>query len=232
MPATSPVREAFRLGVGAARRNLLPGSVLWVFGIALVVLYYRSETVAGWLNVIGEIKVAHSPWIGMLSTAIFGSVIPWLAQLAFLPPEKRQPLRRLPGFFLFWALQGYQVDVLYRLQDSWFGAGRNFMTIFQKMVVDEFIWVPFLAVPQIVMAYLFIENDASPARFRAALQRRSFLQRGIPLMIANWAVWIPTCSMVYLFPLPLQLPLMNIVLGMWCLIILFFSEDESDETKS
>ncbi len=57
---------------------------------------------------------------------------------------------------------------------------------------------------------------------KAALKQKPFFDRVIPLMIANWVVWIPAVSLIYLFPLPLQLPLMNIILALWCLILTFF----------
>lgn len=226
------IREAVRLGIGAARRNVLPGSVLWLTGIVLVTAYYRLPAVTDFLDQVGIWKVQFSPWLGMISTATFGSLVPWIAQKFLLRDQPALPVHQVILLFLFWAVHGLQVDILYKIQDSIFGSGRDFATIAKKTLVDEFIWVPFLAVPQLVLGYLFIEKDLSPARFRAALQQRSFLSRAIPLMIANWVVWIPTCSLVYLFPLPLQLPLMNLVLGMWCLIILFFASDEPQDSAA
>jgi hypothetical protein len=104
-------------------------------------------------------------------------------------------------------------------------SGGAFMTILKKTLVDEFVWVPFFAVWQLVLGYLLIEKKGSVTEFRAALKRKPFLQRVIPLMIANWVVWIPAVSLIYLFPLPLQLPLMNIVLALWCLILTFFAKN-------
>ena len=76
-----------------------------------------------------------------------------------------------------------------------------------------------------MLGYLLIEKNGSLAEFRASLKRKPFLDRAIPLMIANWVVWIPAVSLIYLFPLPLQLPLMNIILALWCLILTFFAKN-------
>ncbi|MDA7647602.1 hypothetical protein N8661_02030 [Akkermansiaceae bacterium] len=103
-----------------------------------------------------------------------------------------------------------------------FGNEINFQTILKKTLVDEFIWVPFFAVWQLVLGYLIIEKDGSVKEVKAALKQKPFFDRVIPLMIANWVVWIPAVSLIYLFPLPLQLPLMNIILALWCLILTFF----------
>ncbi len=225
MISKSHLREAIRLGLGAARTNLVPGAFLWAVGLILVTLYYQAPAVAAFLDRVGEIKVAYSPWIGMASTAIFGSLVPWAAQAVFRKKEDRTPFRHVPWLMLFWALHGWQIDIFYKIQEWLFGSGKDAWTILQKTFVDEFVWVPFLAVPQLVYGYLFIEKDLSLRETKSALKRRSFFERAIPLMIANWVVWIPAVAVIYLFPLPLQLPLMNLVLGIWCLIITFFAKN-------
>lgn len=219
------LKEVVRLGWGGAKSNLLPGAVLWVAGLALVICYYQVTAVAEVLNRLGEFKLAHSPWFGIISTALFGSLIPWLVQAVFLKGNDKQSFRQVPWLLLFWGFHGWQVDWLYRIQAGLFGNGIDFMTILKKTLVDEFVWVPFLAVWQLVLGYLLIEKNGSWAEFRTALNRKPFLDRVIPLMIANWVVWIPAVSLIYLFPLSLQLPLMNIILALWCLILTFFAKN-------
>jgi len=223
--STNPLREAIRLGLGGAKANIRPGSILWLIGVALVISYYRSPSVSEFLDRIGEFKVAHSPWFSIISTALFGSLIPWLAQAVFLPAERRQPFRQVPLLLIFWGFHGWQVDLLYQGQAAVFGNGLDAKTIICKVLVDELLWVPFLAIPQIVIGYLFIENNLSTAKVRSTLAQKSYLSRMIPLMIANWIVWVPSVTMIYLFPLPLQLPLMNIILTLWCLIVIFFTKN-------
>jgi len=176
------LKETTRLGLAAAKANLLPSSLLWITGIALVALYYNHQPTARFLDEVGVVKMAWAPWFAMISTAVFGSVVPWLAQLLFAAPTDRQKLRHLPWLFLFWAAQGFQIDLLYKFQDRLFGSELTVQTIVSKALVDEFVWVPFLAIPQIVMAYLVIEKDFSRTAIREALQRRSFIARAIPLV--------------------------------------------------
>jgi hypothetical protein len=72
------LREVVRLGWGGAKSNLLPGAVLWVIGLALVISYYQIRPVAEVLDQLGDFKLKSSPWFAILSTALFGSLIPWL----------------------------------------------------------------------------------------------------------------------------------------------------------
>jgi hypothetical protein len=196
-----------------------------VLGSVLVISYYHVEAVAAVLDRVGEMKVAWSPWFAIFSTALFGSLIPWLVQAIFRKSGERQPFRQVPLLLIFWGFHGWQVDWLYRIQAGLFGSGIDAMTILKKTLVDEFIWVPFFAVWQLVLGYLFIEKDCSLVACREALKRKPFLARAIPLMITNWVVWIPAVSLIYLFPLPLQLPLMNLILTLWCLILVFFAKN-------
>ncbi len=221
----SLVREATQLGIHGAKSNLRPGAILWLTGLILIFCYYQIESIAHLFDLVGSWKTTFSPWFAMLSTATFGSLIPWLVQVAFLPSKKRQPFRQIPWLFLFWALHGWLVDAFYRLQAVIFGNSIDAQTIILKTLVDQLIWAPFLAVPQVLLSYLFIENELSPTRFKAALTRKGFLARAIPLTLANWVVWFPAVTLIYLFPLPLQLPLQNIILALWCLIVSFFAKN-------
>ncbi len=221
----SHLREVIRLGWGGAKSNLLPGSILWVAGIVLVVLYYQVDAVADTLDHVGDFKLKFSPWFAIVSTALFGSLIPWILQALFSKGTSKQSFHQVPLLLVLWGIQGWEIDWLYRIQAMLFGTGIDVTTIVQKTLVDQFVWVPFLGVPQLVLAYLFIENKCSLSACRRALQRKPFLQRAIPLIIATWIVWIPSVSLIYLFPLALQLPLMNVILALWCLILTFFAKN-------
>lgn len=219
------LKEVVRLGWGGAKSNFLPGAVLWIVGLALVVAYYHVEAIAAVLNRLGDFKLRYSPWFAIISTALFGSLIPWIVQRVFVKSDDGQPFRQVPLLMIYWGISGWEIDWLYRIQSMIFGDGVGVETIVKKTLVDQFIWVPFFAVPQTVLGYLLIEKECSLKEVKAALKRKPFLERVIPLMIATWVVWIPAVSLVYLFPLPLQLPLMNIILALWCLILTFFAKN-------
>ena len=93
--------EVVRLGWGGAKSNLLPGAVLWVLGLALVIAYYQIEAVSEVLDRLGDFKLKYSPWFAIISTALFGSLIPWLVQAVFLKSGEKQPFRHVPWLLLF-----------------------------------------------------------------------------------------------------------------------------------
>jgi hypothetical protein len=50
--------------------------------------------------------------------------------------------------------------------------------------------------------------------------RREFFLVKIPTVIlSNWLVWIPAVSVVYAMPTELQIPLFNLVLCFWVLLL-------------
>jgi len=51
------------------------------------------------------------------------------------------------------------------------------------------------------------------------LAESSLLDRSLVVMVSIWAVWLPAVVIIYSFPSPLQLPLFNIVLCFWCLLL-------------
>lgn len=223
------LQEAARLGLGGAKANLLPALALWVVGLVLVVAYYQVDPVTRAFDQVGRWKLAWSPWFAIVSTSLFGSLIPALIQRVLVPGDRlRQTRRQLVGLMIFWAVMGFEIDLLYRVQASLFGEGHDTATIVKKTLFDQLVWMPFLAIPQTVAGYLLIDKEGSLAACRAALARKSFVQRAIPLTIATWTVWIPAVSLVYLFPAALQLFLMNIILALWALILIFFASQAEE----
>lgn len=223
------LREAARLGWGGARANLIPALALWLVGTILVVCYHQIEGVTRALDQVGEWKVTWSPWFAIASSSLFGSIVPAFIQRVLAPQSSHhQSPGQIFGLFLFWALMGLEIDLLYRTQAFLFGEGNDVSTIVVKTLVDQFIWNPFLGLPQTVIGYLLIEKNGSLKAFRQALRNTSFLQRAIPLLITTWVVWIPAVSLIYLFPSALQLFLMNIILALWCLILGFFAKNAEE----
>jgi hypothetical protein len=42
--------------------------------------------------------------------------------------------------------------------------------------------------------------------------------------MSTWAVWIPAVTIIYCLPAPLQIPLFNLVLCFWVLVLSFISK--------
>ena len=230
-PVSTP--PPWRLGLRAARANLVPGAVLSAFAVGLLLAYWNLPAVEAVLQRVGEWKLRGGYGFSAVSTALFGALLPGLVQR--LRPRLRHTMtgRHLTFLALFWAYKGVEVDLLYRLQAQWFGHGRDAGTIALKVLIDQGIYVPLIAVPTTALAYAFKDADLSWAATLAPIRRQGVGRWvhtvALPLLLSNWGVWIPAVVVVYCLPLPLQLPMQNLVLCFWSLLLILQVRREDHE---
>jgi hypothetical protein len=213
----------WRSGLKGARANLLPGVLLQLAALTLVLCYYYVPYIHGALLRLVEVRQNTGFSFGIVSTALFGGVLPFL----YIHYSHRvgQGYPRYSwiqglGLTAFWAYKGLEVDLWYRLQAHMFGSGHSAGTIALKVILDQFVYCPILAVPVTVAVYQAVE-----ARYRwsepiADLRTRGwYRRRALPVLISNLGVWVPAVAVIYCLPTPLQLPLQNIVLCFFTLVV-------------
>lgn len=207
------------------RFNLRPALVLQAFALLIVCGYFWSAPVKAALDVVGALKVRYGYGYSAVATCLFGGVIPYLV-LSFagrIPPQRR--FAELAFYSLLWFWKGIEVDALYRAQAVWFGEGSSVLTIALKTCVDQFGYVPLWAAASQVLLFTWKDSGFSLAGTRAAFQRQGFGQRVLVVIFSTWVVWIPAVAIVYSLPSALQVPLFNLVLCFWCLLMSFISRE-------
>ena len=206
--------------VAALKQNLLPGLVLQFFALAIVLVYFfapASQPVYAWLGVL---KHHYGFAYAFLATAFFGGLIPFVYLYLTNSLDKARSLLGLLVFYLvFWGIRGIEVDFFYQLQGDWFGYENTIKTIALKTAVDQFIYSTFWAAPSITIVYLWVENDFNFRAWWAALDCKFFGVKIPTVILSNWIVWIPAVSIVYSMPQDLQIPLFNLVLCFWVLLL-------------
>jgi len=206
--------------VAALKQNLLPGLVLQCFALAIVLVYFfvpASQPIYAWFGVL---KHKYGFVYAFIATALFGGFIPFV----YLWATKRiDPSRSAAALFvfyvIFWGLKGMEVDFFYQLQGDWFGYDNTLKTIATKVAVDQFIYSAFWAAPMISICYLWVECGFDVRLWWAGLNRKFFCVKIPTVVLSNWMVWIPAVSIVYSMPQDLQIPLFNLVLCFWVLIL-------------
>jgi hypothetical protein len=204
----------------ALKQNLLPGLVLQCFALALVLVYFfvpASQPVYAWFGVLER---EYGFIYAFIATAVFGGFIPfvylWLTKRL---DAARSAFALLLFYVIFWGLKGVEVDFFYQLQGGWFGYENTIKTIATKVAVDQFLYSALWAAPTITIAYLWLEHGFDFRACGAALTKSFFLEKIPTVIFSNWLVWIPAVSIVYSMPQDLQIPLFNIVLCFWVLIL-------------
>lgn len=216
-PSDSPLRIALR----GARENLVPGLVLQAFALALAIAYYRSLHVHGLVDRYAALRSQWGVLLPMLTTSLFGCVIPYLYLLlrGGVHGRNQTPVRGLI-LLAYWFYKGWEVDFLYRGLALIFGEGHDARTIVSKMLVDQFIYCVFFAVPVTWVLYAWLNVDRSWRRLRTEVFVPGWFTRGIfPLLISVWGVWCPAVLIIYTLPTALQLPMQNLVLCFFTLLV-------------
>jgi hypothetical protein len=219
----------FRNGLNAAKKNIGPGLLLQGFALAIVLLYYFHPATRQLLLEVPKIRQTIGFLFPVLATAFFGGLIPFL----FLAARKKIAAGRYVSDLLFmlgfWAITGLAIDSFYHLQSAMFGNQVDVATIIKKVLADQFVFSVFWSAP---FAALCMHWKNCGYSFRAAIEnfsRKQFMIQLPSILLALWAVWIPTVACVYCLPQALQFPLVNIVLCFWSLLLTALNAGEKNE---
>ncbi|MEM6459631.1 MAG: Mpv17/PMP22 family protein [Planctomycetota bacterium] len=216
----------WRSGLDAARANAVPGLVLSGFAVGLLLSYWRVAPVTAALDAVaawrGRLADAGVGWVfAAVGTALFGGVIPWVVQKLRPSMRGQTPWSHLGYLCAFWAVKGVEIDFLYRAQAAVFGGGHDPGTIAVKVVFDMGVYCPLWAVPGTVAVYAFKDRGFSFAGVSLRKFRGWYRDDVVPVVLSNWAVWVPAVCVIYALPLALQLPVQNLVLCFWSLLLVW-----------
>jgi hypothetical protein len=212
------------------KKNTIPGIVLWIFASTILALYFFYEPSKVAFNAISNLKDKYGLLYSMVATAIFGGLIPYIYLLSS-GKIKKHAIKDLIFFTLFWAERGLELDLFYTLQSKMFGTENTFKVLASKVLCDQLIYAVLLAAPIIAIAYHWKSYDY---KFKGLSKKfdKNFFHVQLPSMIvSNWLVWTPAVVIIYSLPLPLQLPMSNIVLCFWVLLVEILNK-ESEEIEN
>lgn len=204
----------------ALRKNLVPGFVLQCFAALVMAIYFLVPAAQPVYEIFGQLKQSYGFIYSFIATALVGGLVPFLYLLLNGQLNNVKSVSAVAVFYLlFWGIKGMEVDLFYRYQAQWFGTGNDFATLVIKVAVDQFIYSAFWAAPSITLSYLWMEQGFNFTLWKKSLDKQ-FFTRTIPTVIlSNWMVWIPAVSIVYAMPSQLQIPLFNLVLCFWVLLL-------------
>lgn len=221
-------RHSLRMAGAAAKANLLPGLLLQCLMLVFFSLYVAHEGTRHFLEQVAKVKQEAGYGFSFFSYVLAAALLPEILRIAFF--QSGRPTRRNLWLFLtaapFWGLMGIAVDLLYRMQGVWFGTGSGWMTVAPKVVVDQFLFSPFISAPAIVGYFLLRDEGFRPAAWRRILCADFFLGKVFPVAVAGWCVWIPGVILVYSMPPLLQIPVAVFIQIFWVLLLTTLQESE------
>lgn len=202
----------------ALKQNIVPGLILQSVAIAIACSYFFWPASQPVFAFFSALKVDYGWRYALIATGIFGGLIP-LFYLYVIGQVKGKLWILILFHFAFWAYRGVEINLVYQLQAWLFGNELNFVTIVQKTAVDQFIYSALWAAPTIIVIYRWRDAGFNFSRWIKSMDK-SFWRLEIPtVIISNWLIWIPAASIIYTMPAPLQLPLFNLVLCFFVILI-------------
>lgn len=213
-------------GLRAARANLLPGLILQAIMVALLLGYYFHPATTAWLDRLADLKQRWGFGYSALSAVIAGALIPEIMRVMVFQKgrARRENFANLLFTIPFWCGMGMLVDAFYRTQALVFGSEPTFTVVVTKALVDQFIYSTFIATPLTCWLY-----DWKLAGYRFAGAHHWFTMTYarnvmLPVVFANWGVWIPVVAVLYSLPSALQIPLFGLALSLWVMLLTWMSE--------
>lgn len=219
-------RQSLRMAAAAAKTNLLPGLLLQCLMIAFFSLYIAHEGTRHFLGEVAKVKHEAGYAFSFFSYLVAAALLPEIIRIVFFQSGKPS-LRNLWIFCTAapaWGAIGMLVDLFYRYQTVWFGNGHGWTTLLCKMLVDQFLFSPFLVNPLIVGWFLLRDAGFRSSAWREIFRANFLLEKVFPVQVAGWCIWIPGVLLVYFMPELLQLPVAVLIQIFWVLIFTTMEE--------
>lgn len=220
----TPDEAPWKAGLRSARANLVPGLVLQAFALAVVLGYYFHPPTRELFNRLAELRTRTGWSFGIVSTGLFGGLLPLLYLKSARATRDLYTWKQGGILTLFWSYKGFEIAAWYAFQARVLGTGNDVGTIAIKSIVDQFIYCPVWAIPSTAIFYIWCATNLN---HRAVIDDlrvpRWYQRRVLPMLCANLGVWLPLVCIIYALPTPLQLPLQNIVLCFFTLMLAHMS---------
>lgn len=220
------LRESFATALRAAKYNLLPGLLLQTILAVFLIAYLTHDGTRNLLGQVANLKQESGLVFTFISYALASALLPEILRIVFFQQGKitRLNIWNCATSAVIWGGMGILVDFFYRFQAIWFGSGNDLGTILPKVIVDQFIYSPFLANPLSVGLLTWRNRGFTPSALRSILTPQFYVKNVIPIQVAGWCIWIPAVSLVYFMPPALQVPVAALIQAFWTLILTTINE--------
>ncbi len=229
------IRHSALAGFTAARQSLKPALLVWGAMAIIALLYYMVPSTQAFFAALSEVQIRMGlmfPFLGMgLSVGLLAEAVKVL-----LSREKRWTAQNT-GSALFnltiFGVMGVFQNFFYQFQSQLFGDGTSWRVVLPKVLLDQFVWTVFLANPYQTILYLWKNEGFSWSKVTAQMKpfKAFWGVQILPVLITNWAFWIPMVAIVYCFPKELQLPLAILAVTIWVLLLSILTSHPDEDSE-
>ncbi len=218
--AERPIAAAWRIGVRAARVNLVPGLVLQAFAILLLIAYSCSEGFRATLEGVATLQDRHGLTFSFATRAIFAGLFPFLFQLLMPTLRPARLLATLIFATFWWGFQGVNAYLFYLLQAHLYGESHAPSVVLAKVLTDMLVFTPLWGCPANAISHLWLNNGFSWRLTCGMMGKGWYARLVLPNLLPAWTIWFPGVAVIYSLPTSLQ-PHMAALIGcFWALLCL------------
>lgn len=217
-PVEAEAKSAWAVALKSIRANLVPMAVLWLLAALTVWGYYCLSSFSAVLEPLAEWQRETGWPAAVVNRTVFGGLLPGVFLLTVRSIRPPRPVLTVLANCLWMGSWGVLSNAFFTLQAQTFGNGTDFTTLLVKVLVDKGLWSACLCVPLNSLFFYWEGRDFSFARCRREWPTSWLRQIYLPVLLADFAVWIPVQFAVYMFPLPLQIQLVGFAGCFWSLV--------------
>jgi hypothetical protein len=205
-------------GLRAIRDHVRPILAIQACVLGVVAAYYLSPLFASFAGRLAAIKVAGGYGFAFVATGFAGAVMPELFKFATKDPRVHR-FSEVAYTFMVFGLNGIIVDLFYQAQGQVFGTEPTVGVVAAKVLVDQTIGSILIFCPYFLIMISLYKAGFNWERLHSGFRQNSFLRQMWPILVVNWAYWIPALCGVYAMPNDLQFVLFLFVEAAWSLIL-------------
>lgn len=208
----------WRIGWAAVKANRLPMVALWIVAATLVTGYYYLPTVEAAMRPIFDFQ-ANGGWrAAVANRVVFCGLLPGVFLLTVKTLRPARPWATVLANCVWMGAWGIASNAFFTLQSRVFGSGHDISTLVVKVLVDKCMWSALLCVPLNSIFFFWEGRDFSVSRCKVDWPRSYLRQIYLPILLADFMVWIPVQFAVYMFPVELQIQLVGLAGAFWSLV--------------
>ena len=226
-PNTIPTHP-LRIGLYAARANLIPGLIVQAAMVAVVCAYYFYAPARAWMEELALLKEHWGYLFACVCGMLAGAVLPEVFAISVFQWGRvnRANGENLLFGMIYWGSQSMVTDGFYRLQAVMFGTHTDLLTVAKKVLVDQLFYTPLYSMPLAIFCFAWKNNGYRWAGMGRMWTFRFYKETIFPATVAAWGVWIPVVCMVYSLPSLLQIPLFSLALTFWSMMLTWITRQK------
>lgn len=210
--------EFWRVAWNSIKANRVPLLFLWAIAFALVWSYYALPGAKRLLQPIFDFQTLGGWKAAVANRVVFCGLLPGAFLIAVRSIRPRRVVATILANCVWMGAWGVMSNLFFTMQARIFGDGVDPATLVCKVLVDKCVWSALLCVPLNTIFFFWEGRDFALARCRKEWPKSYWRDLYLPLLTADFMVWIPVQCAVYMFPLPLQIQLVGLAGAFWTLV--------------